>query len=211
MDAENHHCSHSEGKKAAVNQVPDAPPPAANRSTFICPVCKEANLSRNGLLEHCRKKHRSRVAAVCPICLAMPWGDASYISKDFVSHLNLRHKCDYETITDFGLDEQAMLQKALKASQVDEETMLQQALQASLVNVDMAAGHPDERTTEASLDDGKGALPPQAFPEGPEGMGDWEEPLSNKVPYGEMCIACDGSGCLLDCACPLCDGDGFLV
>lgn len=157
----------------------------------------------------------------------MPWGDPSYISNDFVSHLNLRHKCDYETITDFGLDEQAMLQQALRASQVDEEAMLQQALQASLADVDMGAGQLGERSADAqpgdnqeamlqqalqaSLDDGKVATPSQAFAEGSQGLGNWQEPFSNKVPYREICSACDGCGCLLECECPLCDGDGFLA
>jgi len=158
LAADDHHCNHLMScspcfESAEVHAVP--PPPAVNRSTFTCPVCKEANLSRRGLLDHCNKKHKNMkrpIAAVCPVCLAMPWADPSYVSQDFLSHLNLRHQCDYDTITDFELDEETMLQRALQASaSFDEEAMLQQALQASLESLSDVKGTEQIDAVSSSL------------------------------------------------------------
>ncbi|CAE7705160.1 RNF114 [Symbiodinium necroappetens] len=71
---------------------------------------EEVNLSPQALLEHCKAKHqgpRGPTSAVCPICAAMPWGDPSYVSRNFISHLELRHRCDYAVLTDFDVDEEA--------------------------------------------------------------------------------------------------------
>lgn len=113
------------------------PPPAQNRSTFTCPICEEGNLTRQGLLEHCSKMHANcgQVSAICPICRAMPWGDPNYVSRDFLSHLQLRHNCDYAVLADFEADEETMLRRALQASLKDlhasEEDALARALEAS--------------------------------------------------------------------------------
>ncbi|CAE7448245.1 RNF114 [Symbiodinium sp. CCMP2456] len=37
----------------------------------------------------------------------MPWGDPNYVSRNFISHLELRHRCDYAVLTDFDVDEEA--------------------------------------------------------------------------------------------------------
>lgn len=97
------------------------PPPAANRSTFACPLCEEGvNLTTQGLLEHCERVHgRQRVSAVCPVCAAMPWGDPNYRSGDILSHLRLRHKCDYAVLADFETSEEEALKRALEASVQD--------------------------------------------------------------------------------------------
>mmetsp|Transcript_35115 Transcript_35115/g.107999 ORF Transcript_35115/g.107999 Transcript_35115/m.107999 type:complete len:248 (+) Transcript_35115:71-814(+) len=119
LKAEGHACDFTSAQAqqpgAASGRSPEPTP--KNRSTFACPLCGEANLSREGLLDHCNQRHGNRqVAAVCPICVSMPWGDPLYVSQDFLSHLQLRHRCAYDVLTDFEADEETMLQRALQAS-----------------------------------------------------------------------------------------------
>ena len=118
---------------AAAAPPPPAPPPpalgggrarpsAVNRSTFTCPFCAEPNLPRAAFLDHLRSKHgrggRSP-AAVCPICASMPWGDANYVSQNLLAHCEMRHRFDYDTTTDFHMDEDAVLQAVLAKSMQD--------------------------------------------------------------------------------------------
>lgn len=144
LDAESHGCGRLKKCPRVVEAFAEGPkgpqgPPVTNRSTFKCPWCPEANLSAQSLLEHC-KTHKGPgcpVSAVCPICASMPWGDPNYVSREFLSHLELRHRCDYAVLTDFEADEEDMLRKALEAScqdagvAVDYEDELQRALEES--------------------------------------------------------------------------------
>jgi len=88
-----------------------------NRSTFGCPCCKTTNLDRKALVEHIRKKHKKN-KGVCPICLSQPWGDPN-ISTHLASHMELRHQYDYDTYTDYQMNDDDILQKVLQQSLQD--------------------------------------------------------------------------------------------
>mmetsp|Transcript_26586 Transcript_26586/g.61064 ORF Transcript_26586/g.61064 Transcript_26586/m.61064 type:complete len:316 (-) Transcript_26586:23-970(-) len=122
LEAEAHECDMSRATSQQSLPPPHLKkPPVANISTFSCPICKAANLTTKGLLEHCEKQHTGQrpVAAVCPICAVMPWGDPNYVSGDWLRHLKLRHRCDYETLTDFAEDEEAILARVLAQSALE--------------------------------------------------------------------------------------------
>uniref|UniRef100_A0A452J6V9 E3 ubiquitin-protein ligase RNF138 n=1 Tax=Gopherus agassizii TaxID=38772 RepID=A0A452J6V9_9SAUR len=69
---------------------------ASAHPTFKCPLCQETNLTRQHLLDHCNNRHLYQIVPViCPICVSLPWADPSQVTRNLVSHLNLRHQFDY--------------------------------------------------------------------------------------------------------------------
>lgn len=92
-------------------------PSPADEPTFDCPLCEEVNMSRQRLLDHCNRSHRGRVVSViCPICLSLPWGNPTQLTRNFVGHLNLRHQFDYGDYVNLQLDEETQYQIAIEES-----------------------------------------------------------------------------------------------
>lgn len=95
-------------------QIPSDLP---NRLTFQCPFCDQGNLTCQDLVKHCNTYHKKVQAnLVCPVCKAMPWGDPNLQSSDFLQHLNLRHKFEYDTFVDYEQDDDEMLKHAIETS-----------------------------------------------------------------------------------------------
>ncbi|CAG9314504.1 RNF114 [Blepharisma stoltei] len=89
--------------------------PVINRWTYKCPCCGLKNFDRVSLLFHVNSKHQYK-AAKCTICLAMPWGDPDEICIDINEHLQTMHQFDYDTFTDFSMDDEEILLKVLEES-----------------------------------------------------------------------------------------------
>uniref|UniRef100_A0A8B9IIV0 E3 ubiquitin-protein ligase RNF138 n=1 Tax=Anser cygnoides TaxID=8845 RepID=A0A8B9IIV0_ANSCY len=84
--------------------------------TFKCPLCQEANFTRQRLLDHCNNRHLYQIVPViCPICVSLPWADSNQVTRNLVSHLNLRHQFDYG---EFVLSRQKWLNHSSQDSKV---------------------------------------------------------------------------------------------
>ncbi|CAO2639732.1 E3 ubiquitin-protein ligase RNF138 [Lemmus lemmus] len=88
-----------------------------NQPSFDCPLCEEANMTRQRLLDHCNSNHRAHIVpSICPICLSLPWGNPTQLIRNFVSHLNERHQFDYGDFMNLQLDEETQYQIAVEES-----------------------------------------------------------------------------------------------
>ncbi|KAL3259335.1 hypothetical protein MRX96_001998 [Rhipicephalus microplus] len=68
-------------------------------------------------LEHCNANHYNNpLSVVCPVCASMPWGNPHQQSINFISHLNFRHRFEYDSYVDYAFDDDEALQQALEAS-----------------------------------------------------------------------------------------------
>ncbi|NXX12936.1 RN138 ligase, partial [Podargus strigoides] len=88
--------------------------------TFKCPLCQEANFTRQRLLDHCNNRHLFQivpvVSRICPICVSLPWADTNQVTRSLVNHLNLRHQFDYGEFVNLQLDEEAQHQNEVQES-----------------------------------------------------------------------------------------------
>ncbi|XP_004635776.1 E3 ubiquitin-protein ligase RNF138-like isoform X4 [Octodon degus] len=90
---------------------------SSDHPTFKCPLCQESNFTRQCLLDHCNSNHPFHaVPVICPICVSLPWGDPSSITRNFISHLNQRHQFDYGEFVNLQLDEETQCQTAAEES-----------------------------------------------------------------------------------------------
>ncbi|XP_009978830.1 PREDICTED: E3 ubiquitin-protein ligase RNF138, partial [Tauraco erythrolophus] len=90
---------------------------ASGHPTFKCPLCQEANFTRQRLLDHCNNRHLYQIVPViCPICVSLPWADTNQVTRNLVNHLNLRHRFDYGDFVNLQLDEEAQYQNAVQES-----------------------------------------------------------------------------------------------
>ncbi|XP_051785117.1 E3 ubiquitin-protein ligase RNF138-like [Erpetoichthys calabaricus] len=87
------------------------------RETYSCPYCQLMGLSDTALLSHCNSYHTgNHTSVVCPICSSMPWGDSNYPSRNFVEHLNLRHRFNYADYVNIHEEEDLHLETAIEES-----------------------------------------------------------------------------------------------
>ncbi|XP_056336710.1 uncharacterized protein LOC130247488 [Danio aesculapii] len=85
--------------------------------TFVCPYCQYNGFDELQLLNHCNIHHASDSRrVVCPVCVATPHGDPQYYSRNFIGHLNQRHRFYLDDITPLQQSDEVNLQHAIMAS-----------------------------------------------------------------------------------------------
>ena len=55
-------------------------------------------------------------AAVCPVCVSMPWGDPTRVCRDLEAHIRLRHRFDVARFADVEADEEEAVRVAMRRS-----------------------------------------------------------------------------------------------
>ena len=55
-------------------------------------------------------------AAVCPVCVSMPWGDPTRVCRDLEAHIRLRHRFDVARFADVEADEEEAVRMAMRRS-----------------------------------------------------------------------------------------------
>ena len=100
-----------------------------NRATFACPLCVAVGVATTddhpgchldpiALLRHLETDHLNdlNLAAVCPVCASMPWGDPSRVCRDIRAHCRLRHRFDVARFADVEADEEETMRLAMERS-----------------------------------------------------------------------------------------------
>uniref|UniRef100_A0A2I3TSM2 E3 ubiquitin-protein ligase RNF138 n=1 Tax=Pan troglodytes TaxID=9598 RepID=A0A2I3TSM2_PANTR len=78
---------------------------------------RKSDFTKERLLDHSNSNHLFQILPVtCPICVSLPWGDPSQITRNFVSHLNQRHQFDYGEFVNLQVDEETQCQTAVEES-----------------------------------------------------------------------------------------------
>jgi hypothetical protein len=141
--SEDHSSSHhsssasSQDRRRRPSSSPSSTSGYVNRSTFTCPVCVReggistgaedhpgCHLDADALLRHLDVAHDAAVSpvrAVCPVCVAQPWGDPSIAVRDLAAHVRWRHGFEYAAYVDVEEDEEDALRRALEASAAEVE------------------------------------------------------------------------------------------
>ena len=65
-------------------------------------------MDRLVLTDHIEMKH-GYIPGVCPICVSESYGDPNYVSSNLLSHIKLRHKCNYDELIDRNQNEDDIL------------------------------------------------------------------------------------------------------
>ncbi|XP_058877194.1 E3 ubiquitin-protein ligase RNF138-like [Acipenser ruthenus] len=107
----------ADGLLSGNSAQPQAIENGSLETTFICPYCHQSGFTDMALVQHCNSNHFGDLTrVVCPICVAMPYGNPNYFSRNFISHLHQRHRISYGHYMNIHQDEDEQLQAAIHVS-----------------------------------------------------------------------------------------------